>query len=228
MTETRTKQAARKLRDANVQRGIAGVAPPGTACISRMEVDRLEREAAELLTVTAPFELSLGEVVPEGGEVKQALIRDTLDSATQCALDASVARTDLLLSPASDITALAIDAADSISASNSLEKMLAHQVALVHQAGFEIMAKASQILQQVCDAGYGIERQRFASVEAARLFNTGTRMFQTYQQAMLTFQRIRTGGAQTVTVQHVHVSDGGQALIGNLGGVPGTGGKNER
>jgi hypothetical protein len=228
MTDSRTKQAARKVRTANTQRGIARLADSGAAFIHHREVERLDQEAAELLTVTEPFELSMGEVVPEGGEVKQALIRDTLDSPTQCALDASVARTDLLLQESGDVTALAIDAADSIGAGNSLEKMLAHQMALVHQAGFEIMAKANVLMQQVGNSGYDIERQRFASVEAARLFNTGARMFQTYQQAMLTFQKIRTGGAQTVTVQHVHISDGGQALIGNLGAAPETGGKNER
>lgn len=44
----------------------------------------------------------------------------------------------------------------------------------------------------------------------------------TYQQGLLTLQRLRTGGNRTVTVQHVHVGEGAQAVIGNVqgGGSP--------
>lgn len=37
-----------------------------------------------------------------------------------------------------------------------------------------------------------------------------------YQDAALTLQRLRTGGNQTVTVQHVNVEAGAQAVIGNV------------
>jgi hypothetical protein len=37
-----------------------------------------------------------------------------------------------------------------------------------------------------------------------------------YQAGMLTLQRIKTGGNQVVTVQHVNVGAGGQAMIGNV------------
>ena len=33
---------------------------------------------------------------------------------------------------------------------------------------------------------------------------------------LLTLQRLRTGGNQTVTVQHVNVESGAQAVIGNV------------
>lgn len=226
MTESRTKQAARKQRDANREHGIALSMHPDKAFINRREAERLDREAAELLTLSALPEISIGEVVPDGGGPKAAMIRNTLESPAQTALDASSARTDLLLQEAGDCTALAIDAAASIGASNSLEKMLAHQLARVHQAGFEIMAKADKLLQRVGNPAYTPSAQAFASVEGCRLFNAGNRMFQTYQHGLMTLQRMRTGGTQTVTVQHVHISDGGQALIGNLGGAPGTGGRN--
>jgi hypothetical protein len=50
-------------------------------------------------------------------------------------------------------------------------------------------------------------------IEMARLSNAAARMMQVYQEAFLTLQRIRTGGKQTVVVQHVQVSQGGQAVI---------------
>jgi hypothetical protein len=50
-------------------------------------------------------------------------------------------------------------------------------------------------------------------VEMARLSNAAARMMQVYQEAFLALQKIRTGGKQTVVVQHVQVSQGGQAVI---------------
>lgn len=37
-----------------------------------------------------------------------------------------------------------------------------------------------------------------------------------FNDAALTLQRLRTGGNQTVTVQHVNVAPGAQAVIGNV------------
>jgi hypothetical protein len=52
--------------------------------------------------------------------------------------------------------------------------------------------------------------------ETCRLAGTVTRMMTTFQQGMVTLQRMRTGGRQEVLVQHVTVSDGGQA-VGSVG-----------
>jgi hypothetical protein len=42
-------------------------------------------------------------------------------------------------------------------------------------------------------------------------------MMQVYQDGLLALQKIRTGGKQTLVVQHVQVRDGGQAVIaGNV------------
>ncbi len=48
---------------------------------------------------------------------------------------------------------------------------------------------------------------------AERAFNKLTRTFTTQ---LVAFKRYRTGGEQKVTVQHVSVSDGGQAIVGNV------------
>ena len=50
-------------------------------------------------------------------------------------------------------------------------------------------------------------------MERGGLANTAARLMDTYQRAMLTLNRIRSGGRQVVTVQHVRVSEGGQAVI---------------
>jgi len=38
-------------------------------------------------------------------------------------------------------------------------------------------------------------------------------MMDSYQHGMLTIQKVRSGGQQTVVVQHVNVGDGGQAMV---------------
>jgi hypothetical protein len=43
--------------------------------------------------------------------------------------------------------------------------------------------------------------------------NASAQMMDSYQRGLLTLERIRSGGRQTVVVQHVNVSDGGQAVV---------------
>ena len=175
--------------------------------------------AADSFAASGPAaDIQHGEVMPTGDTNKALGLRDTLRTPDMPALDASIARTDLLLTANLDVAALAIDAADSIDAGNSLEKMLAHQAAAAHATAFRFLDKAAGYLDR---AGYS--HGSSAPVEAARLTNAACRLMDAYRQALLTLQRIRTGGAQTVTVQHVHVGEGAQAVIGNVqaaGGLP--------
>jgi len=184
-----------------------------------------EREAEKLLTIPgAPDVGPGGEVVrthsaPDGHAddaqkdrgFKRANIRDTLaEGATRIAEDASIRRTDLLMQPSFDAVALAVDAAESIGAANSLEKMLAHQMAVAHEASLRLMDRALAY-----EAGERSMREG-DSVEACRLTNAAARLMSVFQDAMLTLQKVRTGGNQTVTVQHVNVAAGAQAVIGTV------------
>ena len=55
---------------------------------------------------------------------------------------------------------------------------------------------------------------------AERAFN---KLARTFAIQMETLKRYRTGGRQTVTVEHVTVNHGGQAVVGNVShGGPGT------
>src|SRR6266567_1886001 len=53
---------------------------------------------------------------------------------------------------------------------------------------------------------------------AERAFNKLARTFVSQMEAL---KRYRTGGEQKVTVQHVSVSEGGQAIVGNVTQNPG-------
>ena len=42
------------------------------------------------------------------------------------------------------------------------------------------------------------------------------KLARTYAAQMETLKKCRRGGEQTVNVKHVHVQDGGQAIVGNV------------
>ena len=123
-------------------------------------------------------------------------VRETLLDPDTIALDASASRLELLAD--ADAVALGIDAAESIGAQNSLEKMLAHQMAAAHKHSLSLMAK----IPRAAD-----------NLEALRLTNASVRLMLAYQCGVRLLQKIRSGGRQVVIVQHVKVSEGGQAVI---------------
>src|SRR5687767_15111345 len=110
------------------------------------------------------------------------------------------------MQPSFNAVAMGIDAAESVGAQNSLEKMLAHQMAAAHEAAMRML-----------DRGLSFEHRTSADqVEACRCTNAAVRLMEASSRAALTIRRLRSGGTQTVTVQHVTVSSGGQAVIGNI------------
>lgn len=216
--KTLTEKAMRYKREAYIERACKD--PPVLAPM-------WEREAAELLALPGPPDVGPGgEVVREqtrGLGYKRANIRDTLaQGADRTAEDASIQRTDLLMQSNMDCVALGIDTAASIDAANSIEKMLAHQMAAAHEASMRFLNNS---------LNYNVTGRRLEageSVEACRMANTAARLMSVFQAAALTLQRLRTGGSQTVTVQHVNVAPGGQAaVVGNMqtGGPNYAGGK---
>ena len=93
----------------------------------------------------------------------------------------------------------ALDAAVSANAQNSLEKMLCHQMAAAHRMAMKFAADALN--------------PRVPPMEQARLSNAAARMMQVYQEALVALPRFRAWGKQTVVVQYVQVTDGGQAVV---------------
>lgn len=84
---------------------------------------------------------------------------------------------------------------------DQVEAMLAVQMAAIHTATMTFarrLARVETIPQQD---------------SAERALNKLTRTFAAQMEAL---KRYRTGGEQKVTVQHVSVSEGGQAIVGNV------------
>jgi hypothetical protein len=221
--KSRTQQALELNRRALVDAAIADTyADRGEGMNALQHRDMADFHGKLTRELLAPPEtlpdVRHGEVMPTPDSNKALGLRDTLRTPDMPAIDASIARTDLLLTDNLDVAALAVDAAASADAGNALEKMLAHQLALAHSAAFKFMDRATGYLQRAAQDGA-------AAVEAARLTNAAVRLMTTYQQGMLTLQRLRTGGTQVVQVQHLTVAEGAQAIVGNVtGGVPTPGG----
>jgi hypothetical protein len=76
------------------------------------------------------------------------------------------------------------------------------QMACCHTAAMAILAKL--------DSGFGTERR------IAAFGSTAARLMKAYTMQMEVLRRLRNGGHQYVRVEHVQISDGGQAIIGNV------------
>lgn len=117
------------------------------------------------------------------------------------AVEASLDRSRLLLQSGTDIAAMALDAANSIQATNSLEKMLAHQMAAMHKQAMEQMDQVPTSAN---------------ATAAVKRLNAAARCMAVYQQGLLASHNVRQNGQQRIVVQYVNVSNGSQTVIGNI------------
>ncbi|WP_425081188.1 hypothetical protein [Ruegeria arenilitoris] len=85
---------------------------------------------------------------------------------------------------------------------DTVERMLAVQMAATHVA-------------MVRSARWLANSERIDQVNAH--YNGYNKLARTYAAQVEALRKHRNGGKQTVTVQHVNVSDGGQAIVGNVG-----------
>jgi hypothetical protein len=123
---------------------------------------------------------------------------DTMKTPGAVALDASAERLRLVAQVGVDATAMALDAADSIKASNSLEKMLASQLAVLHSTAMNYVSKAN--LDQNPE-------------HAVRTMNLGIRAMEVFQRGMLTVKRMRSDGNQQIVIKHIDARGGGMVAV---------------
>jgi hypothetical protein len=118
-------------------------------------------------------------------------LKEPLNIPDLTAVEASLDRSRLLLQSGTDVAAMALDAANSIQAVNSLERMLAHQLAAAHKLVIKQMG-------HVCYEENA--RDQTKRPNAARCMAI-------YQQGLLALHKIRQNGQQRIMVQYVNVSN---------------------
>jgi hypothetical protein len=89
---------------------------------------------------------------------------------------------------------------------DQVEAMLAAQMAAVHNATMTFARRLNRV--------DNIPQQDSA-------LGALNKLARTFAVQMETLKRYRTGGEQRVTVQHVTVNDGGQAIVGTVAPTPG-------
>jgi hypothetical protein len=109
-------------------------------------------------------------------------------------------------SPWGGISELSMNAAlamiEAAAPKDEIEGALAVQMACTHTAAMAVLANL--------DIAFATERRIAAFGSAA------ARLMRAYATQVEVLRRLRHGGQQYVRVEHVHVNDGGQAVIGNV------------
>jgi hypothetical protein len=107
------------------------------------------------------------------------------------------------LSTDAGVLELSRAASESVKPVNDLESMLMDQMAALHNCAMRMIRTASLAPD---------------ATQMARLSNSSFRAMEVFQAGALVLHRLRNGGQQVVTVQHVTIATGGQAVIaGSVG-----------
>jgi hypothetical protein len=146
-----------------------------------------------------------GELVP--AETK---LRDTVQMPDAVTADASLDRLKQL--EWAGALEAGLDVADTIEAEDSLEKMLAHQMAVLHKLTMS-MASRYQDMQHTYSEFSAQQR----NVEQCRVVTTIARLSSAFQQGIVALKQKRSGGSQRVHIYHhnqnVQVNEGGKAVV---------------
>ena len=189
----------------------------------RVEAEELEGEATRLRdpAVFGIPELHLGR----GGEVSplpdNAMplnmweVAETVQAPLGIlAADATMER--LTLARETGVLTLAVEAVESVGAEGAIEQMLVHEMTAAHKITMRLLASAgTELHAHARDRVVGGTRGSLA--DATRSATAAARLMDSVNRAALALDRLRNGGRQHVTVQHVVVADGGQAVVaGNM------------
>jgi hypothetical protein len=146
---------------------------------------------------------------PPDGETKAwwDSLKRALGTTSSAFVNASLAQLQAAARlPCSGISDIALNAAlamiEAAAPRDEIEGALAVQMACTHTAAMAVLARLG--------GGHGSE------LRVAALGSAGARLLRAYSTQVEVLRRLRHGGQQYVRVEHVHVSDGGQAIIGNV------------
>jgi hypothetical protein len=140
----------------------------------------------------------------EGREWWQRL-KNALGTASSAFVEASlhqlVAAARL---PCSGISEIAVNASlafiEGAKPQDEVECALVIQMACTHTAAMAVLNRLG--------GGHGGDRS------VAAMASTAARLLRAYATQVEALRRLRNGGSQTVRVEHVHVNEGGQAIVG--------------
>ena len=98
-----------------------------------------------------------------------------------------------------NVAAMAVDAAQTVGASNSIEKMYCHQLAVLHNTSMQMMSKAA------------LETDPVTSM---KMMNIGIRAAEVFQRGSVNIRKLRGASQQVMRIEHIHIAPGAQAIVG--------------
>ena len=98
---------------------------------------------------------------------------------------------------------LALELLDEVKPRSPVETLLLVQMTSLHTVGLDLLRRANT--------------PTMTPQESSLLLHRANQLCRTYMAGMETLQRCRKGGQQKMTVEHVHVNAGGQAVVGSVG-----------
>jgi hypothetical protein len=129
-------------------------------------------------------------------DLQNFLISQVLQTFDGCHSSKGSCGADILVSFCNQ----ALSILQGIAPRDEVEGLLAVQMIGVHNVALQTMKRAM------------ISDQTFEGKQAT--VNQATKMLRTFVAQMEALKKYRTGGQQKVTVEHVHVNKGGQAIVG--------------
>jgi hypothetical protein len=152
---------------------------------------------------------SVAKAYPPDGEnrVWWARLKQALGTSSSYFVNASLYQLQAAARlPYGGISEMALNAAlamiEAAAPSDEIEAALAIQMACTHAAAMSVLARFG--------GGGGTERR------AVALGSTAARLLRAHSTQVEVFRRLRHGSQQLVRVEHVHINEGGQAIIGNV------------
>jgi hypothetical protein len=137
--------------------------------------------------------------------VGYSLLREALGSASDEFVEGLICQLANAGSPHARDVNFALSVIKNIKPNDQLETMLAAQMVVTHIALMTFAQRLARV--------ENIPQQDSA-------VNALNKLARTYAAQMEALKRYRTGGEQKVTVQHVSVNDGGQAIVGDVVQAP--------
>ena len=169
-----TEDAVGLLADANSYFQLAQeweATAPATAASYREKARQLQAAAAAFLQLPEGARLVRRRTQhPDTRDAEAWGLKETVDNPGRDTVGASRARLGLLVE--TDTVDLGIDAAATIDARNSLEKMLAHQMAAAHRMSMKFLRRAEQELQRQNDPEAVLEANRCTNAAARMMRHT--------------------------------------------------------
>jgi hypothetical protein len=215
----------RKPRSVEEAHALAASAPTLCARAHGAGLADLERLANEQAAVASAF-LALpegvepaarggGELVPAANSKSLPGLVDTLARPDRTIVHASAER--LQLAAGAHALELSVDMAETIKPTDSVERCLAHQMAVTHRLYMRLAERVNRevdhLLPGFLEAG--------SVAELTKLVNAQCRLAEGFQRGALTLAKKRQGNQQTVNVvhQHVQIAGGTVALAGQVTGA---------